>query len=165
MAQRLAIKDMQEIALSKSGKCLSKEYINSTSQLEWMCQRGHTWDMPYSVVQQGGWCEQCAKNDKWIENVRELAEENGGIYLSDIYVKGRTPIKFQCDKGHKFLLSLSSLKNGSWCRLCYKQKQKEEALNRLIKIIKKKAVLTFPLTMKINSRLSNSSAIKVINGQ
>jgi len=43
VAEKLTIKEMQEIAESRGGKCLSKEYVNNYTKLKWQCDEGHTW--------------------------------------------------------------------------------------------------------------------------
>ncbi len=50
-----------EVAASKNGRCLSATYTNNSDQMEWQCERGHTWKAPfYVVVQAGSWCPTCS---------------------------------------------------------------------------------------------------------
>jgi len=44
MVHKLNIEEMNKIAKSKEGKCLSKEYINTITKLKWQCDKGHTWE-------------------------------------------------------------------------------------------------------------------------
>ena len=141
MPQRLTIQDMQEIARNLNGKCLSKEYINSVTPLKWMCEKGHTWDRTYSVVQQGLWCSQCLKNENWFEKLKEIAEKKDGQYLSERYVNIGTKYKWQCKEGHVFALTGTSIKNGVWCKTCTKAQQKEKELSRLKLFAKKQGGL------------------------
>jgi hypothetical protein len=54
--------EMQAIARSRGGKCLSRRYVNSYSHLAWACARGHRWRaVPYSV-KRGRWCARCARS-------------------------------------------------------------------------------------------------------
>ena len=41
MPPKFTIKDMQGIAEARGGKCLSTEYVNSNTHLEWECSEGH----------------------------------------------------------------------------------------------------------------------------
>ena len=41
MGQKLTIRQMQELAKSREGKCLSKKYINARTKLRWQCKKGH----------------------------------------------------------------------------------------------------------------------------
>ncbi|MCG7346083.1 hypothetical protein MHZ92_18380 [Sporosarcina sp. ACRSL] len=57
--RKKTIKDAQLIAQQKQGKCLSTEYVNNKSELQWECSEGHIWTSNYSNIQQGSWCPQC----------------------------------------------------------------------------------------------------------
>ena len=60
MRKKLTIELMQQIARDRGGKCLSKEYINARTHLEWMCAEGHRWKAtPDSVKNKSAWCEKC----------------------------------------------------------------------------------------------------------
>ena len=51
-----SIADMQELARTKGGKCLSEEYINSKTKLIWQCKNGHEWGANPHNIQSGKWC-------------------------------------------------------------------------------------------------------------
>lgn len=122
MASRLDIKDMREIAQLRGGKCLSKNYIDQYEPLKWMCERGHTWDAPYTIIQQGGWCRQCARGNQAkqsFEFYQKLAQSKGGKLLSEKYTNSHIPLKWQCAKGHVWKAKSYSVKNlKSWCPKC-----------------------------------------------
>ena len=40
----LTIKEMQAIAQSREGRCLSRHYANNKSPLLWECSQGHRWE-------------------------------------------------------------------------------------------------------------------------
>jgi hypothetical protein len=126
MATRYTIKNMQSIAREHGAKCLSKEYINDSTPLAWMCQRGHTWDAPYSIVRQGGWCVQCAKKEARFEELQEIAEKRGGKCLSTEYINSTTKLKWQCKEGHVWMTSPHYIKYvHTWCRNCAITNQKD----------------------------------------
>lgn len=57
---RLGIEKMHAIAHERGGRCLSTEYVNTTTKLTWECHRGHVWRaIPGSIVR-GSWCQSCA---------------------------------------------------------------------------------------------------------
>jgi len=58
--KQLTIKDMQHAASKKNGTCLSEEYVNVRSKLQWKCEKGHVWNTVYNKIQQGKWCPECA---------------------------------------------------------------------------------------------------------
>ena len=53
------IEEMVEIATSKSGKCLSKKYINNSTKLLWECKLGHQWYAVPKTIVKGHWCPKC----------------------------------------------------------------------------------------------------------
>jgi len=56
------IEDMQNLAESKGGKCLSNEYIDANTKLIWQCNLGHIWELRPASVTMGDWCPECRKN-------------------------------------------------------------------------------------------------------
>lgn len=119
---------MQTIASDYGGKCLSKEYVNKEASLKWMCVKGHTWDSPYSIVRQGGWCQQCAKKqnvlDKKLERLQEIAKEREGACLSKHFLHSETKMKWQCKKGHTWMTTPHLIKSGRWCPTCANENSK-----------------------------------------
>jgi len=145
MAVRIDIKDMQSIAAHYGGKCLSKEYINSNSSLEWMCEKGHTWDADYEIVRQGGWCVQCAKGQKkkeeQLEKIKALAEKKGGKCLSTEYINNKSRLEFECAEGHRWKAKPNNITaSGSWCLICSSKqrgKKRRDGIEIYYKIAKK----------------------------
>jgi predicted lactoylglutathione lyase len=57
----LSLDEMKKIAISRSGRCLSRKYLNSNSKLLWECQKGHRWEATPSSIKNGkSWCPNCA---------------------------------------------------------------------------------------------------------
>jgi hypothetical protein len=71
---KLSITEMQELAHSHGGECLSDTYNSCNENLKWKCKRGHKWDAtPTSVKHAGTWCPQCPyKNES---ECREIFEK------------------------------------------------------------------------------------------
>ena len=59
MHKKLNIEQMQRLAKDNGGICLSKEYINNKSRLEWICKEGHQWKASAKRVKSGIWCQIC----------------------------------------------------------------------------------------------------------
>lgn len=100
------IEDCQEYAHNHNGRCLSKEYKNAKTYLEWECEHGHTWKATFSDIVQGYWCPECVvwkTQKKLTEIVRQifpkfrvmsdyhifpwLKTKKGGKQQIDIFVK------------------------------------------------------------------------------
>lgn len=65
------IEGMREIAKSKGGKCLSKEYLGSGTKLEWSCNNNNHpswWATPSNIkptkTKNGSWCPECDNERK-----------------------------------------------------------------------------------------------------
>ena len=58
------LNELQKLAQSKGGKCLSTRYTHNRIKLKWQCEKGHIWKaIPYSI-KFGKWCPVCARNRK-----------------------------------------------------------------------------------------------------
>jgi len=54
--------EMNNIAISRGGLCLSEKYVNARVKLKWKCAKGHTWSaIPDTVKNRGSWCPKCSK--------------------------------------------------------------------------------------------------------
>jgi len=121
----LTIVDAQADAIANGGRCLSKEYVNSTEPLDWECDQGHHWPASLDAVRnKGTWCPTCAGNIRvTIEEVRELAISKGGVCLAEGIENSLTPVEWRCDQGHQWFAAPAHVKpsgyrNGNWCPIC-----------------------------------------------
>ncbi len=53
------IENMQQIAKSRGGKCLSGKYIGQKKHLLWSCKKKHKWLGAPTNIKQGTWCPVC----------------------------------------------------------------------------------------------------------
>jgi hypothetical protein len=58
--QRRTIKEMQDLAEARGGKCLSSVYHNRCTPLHWECAEKHRWSSPPRQIINGSWCPVCA---------------------------------------------------------------------------------------------------------
>ena len=118
---RLSINEMQDIAKTHGGKCLSTEYHDNKTNLEWQCEKGHMWKMTASSAKnQGSWCSICAgRAPLTIEEMQMLAKSKGGVCLSKTYVNSKTNLQWRCNDGHTWSAAPDSIKyQDSWCPIC-----------------------------------------------
>jgi len=117
---KFTIKEMQEIASQRGGKCLSTKYVNLDTKLKWKCGLGHVWETtPYCVKNRKFWCPKCAGKQKLtIEEMDKIAAERKGKCLARKYTDGYTKLKWQCEMGHTWEASPNHIKQGSWCPIC-----------------------------------------------
>jgi hypothetical protein len=55
------IETIEELAIARNGKLISKTYINSKTKLTFKCKFNHQWDALYYNVKKGHWCPTCAR--------------------------------------------------------------------------------------------------------
>jgi len=124
---RNTIEMMQEIALKRGGKCLSKVYKNSESKLEWECSEGHRWfASAHGVKNKGSWCKVCnwESQKNTLEDMHVLAKKRGGKCIADEYILNNVPIEWQCSEGHRWFAQPSNVTSGEWCPHCKKESEK-----------------------------------------
>jgi hypothetical protein len=122
------IKEMEEIAKIKGGRCLSRKYVNSHIKLEWQCKKGHIWKTdPSHIKSCGTWCPKCSQKENsdrqklnmlGLENMKSIAKSRGGTCLSRVYAGANSKLKWSCSKGHIWFARANHVKRGSWCPWC-----------------------------------------------
>lgn len=70
----------------------------------------------------GGWRARPPKAT-YLDDARKRIERRGGFLLSTEYVSAKTKLKVRCADNHDFSIAADSLKRGSWCPDCKRQKQ------------------------------------------
>lgn len=60
--QRGNIGEMQVLAESRGGRCVSTEYLNNEAKLLWRCANGHEWWARAGSVKRGTWCGICYRS-------------------------------------------------------------------------------------------------------
>jgi len=124
---RYTIRDLQELAGYNGGRCLSKEYRGYDKKYTWQCEKGHTWDARVSIIKQGGWCPQCADEERkqaWLIKMQDIAASRGGKCISDEYINSYTKLTWQCSKGHVWDAPPYVINRGSWCPDCSYDRKK-----------------------------------------
>ena len=117
------LKQLNTIASSHNGKCLSSHYENIRQKFLWECRNGHKWVASVnSVLYSGSWCPFCAGNRKLsLTELQQLAIQKGGRCLAAQYTNSKTKLCWQCKKGHQWQATAFSIKiRGSWCPVCYR---------------------------------------------
>jgi hypothetical protein len=85
MTKKLTLEECQKIAEKRGGKCLSFEYINAYTKMDWECANGHQWQTKFQNIKySNSWCKICYNNSLklTLENCQKIAEERGGKCLS-----------------------------------------------------------------------------------
>ena len=120
--------ELQQLARSRGGDCLSEAYINSATPLHWRCSADHEWEAAPDVIKKGHWCPACGVQQR-VETMRRrkmgdmhaIAAKRGGRCLSDGYVSSRDKLEWECAQGHTWWAKPVAVQKGNWCRKCFYQ--------------------------------------------
>ena len=116
---------IKQIAVNKGGKCLSTEYKNYSTKLEFQCGEMHKWKAFYFTIKNGHWCGKCGNNNRIvtkkpsIELFQNIALLKGGKCLSDKYINSSTKLELECIDGHRWMTKPSAIIRGTWCAKCH----------------------------------------------
>lgn len=55
--------------------------------------------------------------------LREIAEGQGGVCLSEAYENAKTPLRWRCAVGHEWEAIPSNVRHYSWCPRCAKSRR------------------------------------------
>lgn len=121
MAEKITIEKVRQIAIDRGGKCLSNEYIDNRTKMEFECNIfKHKWFTTYSKIKNGHWCPQCYYESKKlkIEDVENIVNSYGLKLITKEYTGYKSTIECKCEKGHICRTSLPRLKRGHLCLEC-----------------------------------------------
>jgi hypothetical protein len=119
-----------EAASSRGGICLSTKYAGVYGKLRFRCQNNHEWETTPGVILKGHWCPKCRDLRQGIARrltiaeMNELASKHNGRCLSTEYINANTHLLWECSKGHKWKAIPNSIKRGSWCAVCAKDRSR-----------------------------------------
>lgn len=125
------LNNAKNYAQLKKGYCLTTNYKNNTTKLEWKCEHNHIWESTYkTVVQKESWCPECSKiaqserqkNKNGLEEAQLYASSRGGECLSTEYINARTKLLWKCNnKKHNSWEAIPSqvVRLKTWCPQCH----------------------------------------------
>jgi hypothetical protein len=116
-----ALLDLQTIAESRGGKLVSVNFLGMQKKHRWRCSLGHEWEAkPSHIKHSKSWCPVCAGHVliEPLKQLKDIAEERGGLCLSAQYVSSKTKLRWRCGDGHEWEAVPSSIKVGKWCPIC-----------------------------------------------
>ena len=120
ISQRLTIEDCKQFADERGGMCLSDEYKNEKTKMQWRCSKNHEWQAIFNSIKSGKWCAHCAGiAPLTIDKCQQFAISKGGECLSTEYNNSKTKLLWECDKGHRWEARFDNIKfKGYWCPSC-----------------------------------------------
>ena len=119
----------RDYATSRGGWCLSTEYINNKTSMEWKCNHP---DHPAwfsnsdNIINKKSWCLLCSgkskkSSEQGLQEARDYAASRGGMCLSTEYINNREKLEWKChhsDHPSWFSSSDNVLGKNTWCTLC-----------------------------------------------
>ena len=63
-SKKYTMRYVNEIASEKGGECLSTNYKDHTTPLQWECARGHKFETSFQEVKRDNRCPNCSDNEK-----------------------------------------------------------------------------------------------------
>jgi hypothetical protein len=114
-----ALAELQKLASSRGGACLSEQYRGARSKHRWRCNDGHEWEaVPYSI-RAGTWCPSCAGTIAiTVRGLQETACRMGGECLSESLSSTDQQVKWRCAEGHIWWAVAYHVRAGHWCPVC-----------------------------------------------
>jgi len=110
---------LQKLARARGGECLSKEYVNSQTDLRWICEKNHRWRATPTNIKSGQWCPICSRIKRasaLLEEMQNIAKANDGECLSNKYVSSQRELRWRCKEGQKvYWERISGFKWLLWC--------------------------------------------------
>ena len=104
--------------------CLSKEYVNTRSKVDYICPEGHRGSITWSNWQQGRRCPICAGVKKHtIEFIKSEFEKEGWVCVSTEYINAHSNLNYICSEGHHGSIAWSDWKKGNRCPVCSGKKK------------------------------------------
>lgn len=154
----LFLKNMQDMARSKRGLCVSKEYVSSKTKYTFKCKEDHEWDAQYSsIVRDGTWCPYCScgTTERMVRNLFEQLFEVPFKKEWPTWLRNSRNNKMELD-GYNEMLKLAFEYNGVqhyvfknyWYKheSEFEQRKKDDADKENITCIQGITLITIPYT-------------------
>jgi hypothetical protein len=119
--RRRGLERMQALAAERGGRCLSTEFVNDSTELQWECAEGHRWSALPRWLRYKVWCPKCRGQPKITEawqTALAQAKQRGGACLGGRNRSTHQVARWRCAAGHEFTNSPYRIAAGRWCPLC-----------------------------------------------
>ena len=108
-----------EEKVGNEGYKLVGDYVNNSTKVEIMCDKGHRYSVTPNSFKSGRRCPICSS--KHPETAKEYfikQVKDEGYKLVGDYVNSKTKLELECNKGHKYFVKPNSFKTGNRCPHC-----------------------------------------------
>lgn len=109
----------RELANKRSGRCLSRSFIDSETKILWQCKAGHKWRSTIEDIERGGWCSECNNGTQQnIHDLKTIAGERGGECISNSLGENDSLLLWRCKHDHIWKARPSHIMTSAWCPTC-----------------------------------------------
>lgn len=124
--------DYYELAKQKGIHWLGDHPENTKTRTKWRCELGHDFDSTYQDVRSAkrSGCDICAQVyrsesvRKTAQDYEKLAENHDLKFIGPFPTEGaQSDTTWECNKGHRWDTSYSSIRSGSGCHICARKSQ------------------------------------------
>ena len=120
MNKKYNIEDIKEEFKKIGYILLTKNYKNTKSKLEYLCNKKHKNFISLELFKRGVRCSKCYGNKKLtFDYVKYEFEKIGYKLISKKYINAITKLEYLCDKGHSGFITWGSFSSGRRCQKCY----------------------------------------------
>jgi len=121
----LTLAAVQTICAKRGGRCLSLEFKNVLTPMDFECADGHRWTTQWrNIGYHDSWCPTCSRTRGGMERLLGIAAQHGGECLSDVYRGGEVRYTWRCEVGHEFRSRTYEARR-EWCTQCVPSKAVE----------------------------------------
>ena len=121
MSIKITYDKVRAALLKENYILLTKEYINSKSELVTVCPFGHIFKTKWEYwnTKRKHRCSKCAGNAKYtIEEVRLIFNEAGYNVIDTNYINSKNKINYICNNGHRHSIRIDHFNDGIRCPYC-----------------------------------------------
>lgn len=128
--RQIILRELQTLAASRGGRCLSAKYVSARSNMTWECVEGHRWEAPSDRIKNTGtWCAKCIGKGlkltseyqaEKLKSLQIVASSRGGRLISAEYLGMNKSLEWECAAGHRWEVKPAHVvgKTQSWCGQC-----------------------------------------------
>jgi hypothetical protein len=125
---KFSFDEVEKVFSDNGCTLLSKEYINTNTPLDYVCDCGNESTIRFSEFKRGNRCRKCLGSrlsehfSHGYEFVKNYFRESGCILLSDSYTNSKEILNYLCSCGNKSSIAFDKFKMGQRCYECRNRK-------------------------------------------
>ena len=111
-------KEIVNERIAHRGIAMTGDYINNSTNTEFTCSDGHSWNAKPRDVIRGNGCPHCAGNFPLTKEIVNERIADRGIAMTGDYINAKIKTEFTCSDGHSWDATPDSVVRGRGCPHC-----------------------------------------------